>query len=476
MGNLILRKKEMHKNKIVKNSIYALSSNMVTMLISVVMVIVLPKIVTVEDYGVWQLYVFYASYIGFMHFGWEDGIYLRYAGHLYSELNQKLFAGQIYSLMLLQVIIASVIFIVATLVVINPEKQFILTIISLALIFTNFNNLCNFIFQITNRIAEYSFRVVLERIVFIALLVVSFLVGNLKYQSLLYAQLIALILVTVVSAWSIRNLLKPTFSSLQDIKKEAIENLSAGSKLMLSNIASLLIVGIIRYGISENWSIATFGKVSFTLSISSFFMVAINAGSVVLFPILKRLDTAKLIDAYINLREILSDVTLALLILYYPIKFILACWLPQYGDSLFYMAILFPICIFESRVSLLINTYLKTMRRERNMLVLNAIAAIISLMLMVVGCYWLHNLDFMVLSIVLSLGIRCIILELYLEVELGIKFYKEIIIELGLIGIFMISNREMSSLYGMCIYLIAILFFLTSRKKVLVKAIKWLKS
>ena len=448
---------------------------MITMFISIAMVIVLPKVISVEDYGVWQLYLFYASYIGFSHLGWEDGIYLRYAGCLYNELNQKLFAGQIYAIMLLQVIIASVIFIAANILVASVEKQFILMMISLSLIFTNFNNVCNFIFQITNRIEEYSCRLVLEKIVFIILLLVLYYTNGLGYESILYVQIITLMIVSVVSAWTIRNLLKPNFPSLNDIKKEAIENISAGSKLMLSNIASILIIGIIRYGISENWSIATFGKVSLTFSISNFCMVAINAASVVLFPVLKSLEPDKLLDTYVNLRSLLSAGTLFLLISYYPIQAILSWWLPQYSDSLVYMSMLFPICIFESRVALLINTYLKTMRKEYNMLVLNTVAALISMMLMIIGCYWLHDLDFMVFAIVLSLGIRCILLEVYLERKLGMKFYKEIIAELVLIGMFIVLNLETSNLYGICIYLIAFLFFLMSQKQILIKSIAWLR-
>ena len=38
-------------------------------------------------------------------------------------------------------------------------------------------------------------------------------------------------------------------------------------------------------------------------------------------------------------------------IFYYPIKLILSTWLPQYADSLRYMALLFPICIYESKMS-----------------------------------------------------------------------------------------------------------------------------
>lgn len=48
-----------------------------------------------EEYGYCQLHLFYSSYVGFLHFGWNDGIYLRYGGKNYIELDKKLFFFQI---------------------------------------------------------------------------------------------------------------------------------------------------------------------------------------------------------------------------------------------------------------------------------------------------------------------------------------------------------------------------------------------
>ncbi|MEH7250466.1 hypothetical protein V7114_27310, partial [Neobacillus niacini] len=60
-----------------KNFSYTLSSNLISMIISTIVILIVPKVLGVEDYGYWQLYLFYASFVGFLHFGWNDGIYLR---------------------------------------------------------------------------------------------------------------------------------------------------------------------------------------------------------------------------------------------------------------------------------------------------------------------------------------------------------------------------------------------------------------
>ena len=88
-----------------KNISYSFIANITSMLISVLMIIFMPKILEVQDYSIWQLYVFYSSYLGFFHFGWLDGIYLRYGGYEFEKLDKLKFSNQLYSLFLFEAII-----------------------------------------------------------------------------------------------------------------------------------------------------------------------------------------------------------------------------------------------------------------------------------------------------------------------------------------------------------------------------------
>lgn len=74
-----------------KDFSYALLSNLVSLIVSVLMILVIPKLIGVREYGYWQLYLFYSSYVGFLHFGWIDGIYLRFGGKEYKDLDKSLF-------------------------------------------------------------------------------------------------------------------------------------------------------------------------------------------------------------------------------------------------------------------------------------------------------------------------------------------------------------------------------------------------
>lgn len=461
---------------VIKNVSYSFSANLISLLISIFMVMVVPKLLSVNDYGLWQLFLFYYSYLGFLHFGWEDGIYLRYAGKRFNELNCQTFAGQFYSIIVLQIILAVVVSILGQSFIVDPNKGMALICAIWLAPFVNFNSLCNFIMQITNRIKEYASLLVTERIIFF-LGVVFFLVflGWNQFRYMYTAQAFAVASMAVAGTYLCRRLLVPHFDSLEAIRREAYENINVGSKLMLANIASMLIIGIVRYGISLGWDVATFGKVSLTLGVSNFLMVFINSVSVVFFPIVKRMDEGKRPEIYCVIRNALTFLLFAGLIGYYPIRYILSLWLPKYADSLKYMAVLFPVCVFESKVTLLINTYLKSMRKEILMLKINAVSVAFSLVVTAFTVGIWHNLNAAVFSIVLVYAFRCVVAEYRVTQLLGINLLKDIIADLLMCSVFIVSGWEFDSFFCMMVYGAAYAVFILIHRRSLQQIIEMVR-
>lgn len=459
-----------------KNIAYSFGANLVSLLISVFMVMVVPKYLSVDDYGLWQLFLFYFSYLGFLHFGWEDGIYLRYAGKDYDELDQKTFSGQFCGIVILQIALAALISGMGQAFVMDPVKRTALLCSVCLAPFVNFNNLCNFIMQITNRIKDYAKLLLIEQLIFFFGVIAFLLVFHQnEFRYMYYAKLFSVVSITIVGGYLCRNLLKPHFYTLNQILSEVRENLLVGSKLMFANIASMLIIGIIRYGISIGWDVATFGRVSLTLGISNFLMVFINSVSVVFFPIIKRMDENRKANAYIVIRNMLDFILFAALIGYYPLKCILAWWLPKYADSLIYMSVLFPVCVFESKVSLLINTYLKSMRKEFLMLKINTVSVAFSLVVtfFTVGIW--HNLNAAVFSIVLVYAFRCILAEYYVTKLLELDLRKDMLEDLLMCGIFVSSGLVFDNVLCMTIYTTAYVTFILIHRRSLCQIVSMAK-
>ena len=91
-------------------------------------------------------------------------------------------------------------------------------------------------------------------------------------------------------------------------------------------------------------------------------------------------------------------------------------------------------------MALLINTYLKTLRKEKLMLKINLISLGLSLILAFITTQMLENLNLAIVTIVILLAFRCALAEIYLSNILGISIYKDINLELALTMIFILTG------------------------------------
>lgn len=462
--------------KVLKNVSYSFTANIISMIISVISVTFLPKVMSIEDYGVWQLYLFYMSYLGFFHFGWLDGICLRYGGCYFENLDKIKFTSQFILLFIIEFIISILALILINLFINNYFIKEVLIFVSYILVPIILFTFTTFILQITNKIKEYVYLTLFGRILFFISLIIYFNLDNRGYVELIYFDIITRILSLFYGIYLIKDILVFKLDTISNIFKEMWGNISVGSKLLFANIAGMLILGIIRFGISQQWDVATFGKVSLTLNCSNFLMVFINALSIIFFPILKRIDNSKIKDLYIKIRSGLTSILLGCLLLYYPLNSILSWWLPKYQDSLIYMAILLPICLFESKVSLLTNTYLKALRKEKAMMKINLGVVVISFILTYISTILLHDLNIAVISILILFAIKSICSEIVVERVLKIQIKKDILQEFILVILFVSINfSTFNVLVKFIIYTTSFILYLYINKKIIINSFKALK-
>lgn len=450
---------------ILENITYTFTANILTMLISIIMTLILPKFLGVTDYSYYQLYIFFISYVGFFHFGWIDGIYLKIGGMEYNDLEKSNYVTQFWMLNVLEIIIAAIISIFALFTIKNIDKSFVLISTSVCGVITILRTYLLFILQSTNRIKEYAKYTRVDRFIYFALVIIFLFLGFKNYKIILYIDIFSKLVALILCANKMKDIVFGKLNISKNTLLEIFENISIGIKLMLANIASTLIIGVVRFGIQKNWDIETFGKISLTLNISNLLMTFINAVAVIMFPLLRREEESNLPKIYVILRNTLMIFLYMMLIFYYPLKLILSTWLPQYADSLRYMALLFPICIYESKMSMLINTYLKSFRKEKSMLIINAISLILSLIVTILSVFILNNLTLAILSIVFLLGFRCVIGELVLTKIMNILIYKDIILETVLTAIFIIFSWFINNMFCSIIYTCFYLIYVFIKRK-----------
>lgn len=449
----------------VRNFSFSIFANVVTLLVTAMTTFLLPKVMSGEEYAYWALYLLYVSYIGFFHFGWIDGIYLRLGGKQYDELDARLMNSQFWLINIIEIIITVIVSF--ALFVFSPEQyKFWVMFLSIINIIPMIpKTFFLYILQATNRISEYGKVTIIEKFVFCIMMVAGLLLGVRSLYIIILFDIISKFISLFLSIFYCKDIALRSIHIERIDLKESWTNMNAGIKLMLANVAGMLILGIVRLVIEQVWGIETFGKISLVMSVSNMLMVFINAIGIVLFPMLRRADKDKLNAMYAMMRSILMVLIFTMLIIYFPGRIIMSAWLPQYSESLKYMALMFPICVFEGKMSLLINTYLKTLRKEKIMMYCNLASVVLSIVTTLITVYVFNDLNLTVLSISILFAFRSVISELYLSRYMKMNMLGDILLELGLSIVFIITAWYMQALWGTIVYVIFLIIYMFIKRK-----------
>ena len=467
--------REVEKRLIFKNLVYSISANLLSLLVSIILVLILPNLLGETAYGYLQLYLFYTTYVGFFHLGWIDGIYLRISGKEYGQLEGQLYATQFIVLMIFELIVGVMIVVFANVFVPDVNRLHVIVLTCICMVIYIAKNYTTYILQATNRIKPYAIVTLIEKIIFAVIIIAAwvFRLGN--YELIAIGDILGKLISTMVSLKYCKEILFCRLGNWKRTFQEIWINLSVGCKLLLANVAALLVNGIVRFAIERFWSIEVFGKVSLSMSLSNMLMVFISAISVVVFPMLKRMDEDKLGETYELIRNFLMIILLAALVFYYPAKHILTLFLPTYAESLKYMALMFPVCIFDSKISLLVNTYLKALRKEKTILIINISVVIVSMISTYFTVYIMHSLEMAVVSIVILMALQCAIAELYLSKYLGIDVIVDMVMEWILVTIFILASWFIDSWISMAIYFAAFIIYCIIKRDKIKSLIKVLR-
>lgn len=449
------------KKKIINNISLTVTANVIVAIVSMVTNLIAPKILGVKEYGYWQMYILYVGYVGIVQLGWSEGIYLKLGGKKITELKEEFLDVQFKWYILFQLIIA-LIFILITYKSNLPNK-WIYIIVALMIFPSNLKNFCNYLLLSTNEMKSYAKVTIIDRAIFLFGLIYCFSYGKSSIQNILGVDCLARILSGIYNIKKVTPIFYHRFRCTKKIVLEIFDNINCGSKLLIANLASTLIVGIIKMVVGWRWGISTFSHISFTISITNLVLVLINAIGIALFPVLKTITTEQLIKTYLQLRMLLSFCMIICLWFYFPIKVLLCIWLPNYKISLEYMGLIFPLIIYETRTALLLNTYYKALRLEKWLLFGNVIGVIVSFLIAIISAYVLNSKNAVIISIFIVLLLRCIFLEVYLGKVMKINIKKSNLFELLIAIIFIFSASYAGGISGAILYgIIVIIYFIVN--------------
>ncbi len=458
------------KNKetsIIKAFSLTFSVNALGFIVSALMTLILPAIISPAIYGYWQLYLLYTGYTLYFSFGMTDGAYLRYGGCKYDEVDKSMIKGQFFLILLLNLILDICLLAIFFSTVGVVEKRFTFLAACIAGLICIPRSLILMTLLATNRISENAYAIFFERFgnILGILIVLCFRIK--RVEILIYTDLLGKTLSLLLVIFKARDIFRVKIVDYKRVIVEGLENIRSGIKIVLAVLAIVFSVSIVRQNIEANFGIESFAKVSFSLSLSNMFTVFINAVAIVLFPVLKRMKPENQKDVYTSLNTIFVSVLGAALIFYEPIRLILSKLLPAYSDGLLYLGLLFPFFLYDGKMLFLLTTYFKVLRKENMLLLINFMTLVFATILSYVAVFVLKNLTYAVIVLLLVQIFRCINAEVYLSKILNKNCTLDIMAELYLTLAFIVSTQVIGSFRGSVFYLLVYaLLILFMRKRI----------
>ncbi len=451
-------------NQIKKNVGLSIIAQIISLIVSFLMNLILPKFISEYQYALWQTYLLYVGYVGILHFGLLDGIVLRYSQYDYEELDKLKIRSQ-FKCLLIMTSVFSLIAIACASLFCKSEMRWVFIMTAIGIVTRTMFTYTSYSFQITNRINYYAEMIIGYRIFYGFGAVIMLLLGFHNFYYFCLVDLCSDVFGILFSAHNNKGMYFGTSLNVRDTLKEAKRNISAGVMLMISNWSSFLLTGSARLIIQWHWNTIIFGKVSFAFSITNLFLTFVTAISVVLFPSLKRTDKENLPGLYQKIRNAINPLLIMILTFYYPGCWILKKWLPTYNNSLVYLGILLPIIIFSSKISLLTNNYLKALRKEKTMLVINLISVGTAVSMFSISAYLLNNLKMLLVSITIAIMICSVLSEFVVMKTLNIFDIRNFFGEIIMTVVFVTTTMLPSQMMGFLIYVIAVVAFLFFNRK-----------
>lgn len=398
---------------------YTISANLISLISGIITAFVIPKFLNIEQYGYLKVFTFYITYVGILHLGFNDGIYVTFGNKDYDKIPKRKFRILFRFLVMFQLIITILSIILIVFFINDFNRRLIYIFIAINIIILNLNTFFDFTNQFTKRFKLYSIVLVFSKILYITFCIIVIILGK---KSFIYFALIQTIVnLTVLFIYFItsKELVFGESEKLLDNKKLILNLFSIGIFVMIGNLMSKIIVGLDRIFIDKFFTIKDFAMYSFAISLLNLFYVLISAITTVVYPYLSRIKNNKLKFLYRKMKIFVFMLIGFLLCGYFILVPIINKFLYNYSSSLKLLLILFPTVLYNCQIIIVSSNYYKRMKYQKEYTFNNIFAFTSSIIIIIMSLFIYKNLY----SIAIGTLVSFIIWMFYCDIFFAKKFH-----------------------------------------------------
>lgn len=339
------------KNGFAKGVIAVLIANIINLVFSLVTNFTLPKFLSIDTYAAIKTFTLYLSYAGFLHLGYEDGMYLKYGGKNKEDISFDELAINMSTLRVFQIVISIMITLIGFII-------HDLVFISFGLTVTPYNMLYYFknFFQATGEFKLYGRLLNATTIIlFVLNMFLLFVIKETSYVFYIAANVFVYVVAWVFMEGYVRVKSNTHFPILAFSTVHFKECIGSGFFLMLGTFSSILLTSMDRWFVKALMTNAEFAQYSFAVSVENFLNVAITPVTITLYNYFcrnKEHDVVEKVKRYVIIFSCLIVTGV------FPAKFIIEHWLQTYMQS---SSVIIILCagriIFTIVTGIYVNLY-----------------------------------------------------------------------------------------------------------------------
>lgn len=359
----------MGKRSFSKDLSLTMLSNMVVLFGGIITGFIVPKAIGVDEYGLYKLFSLYMTYGALMHFGFVDGILLRYGGADYEELDKPRFRMYSRCFIGLETALAAVL-LVGIQLLMPQEHKLLFSLLAVNVLVVNLVAYYQYVSQATMRFRELSARKILLSVMKIAVILLLILLRSLgvisEIRAVAYCAGLTLadLIVLLMYLRTYRSITIGSADHFAEHKADFLALFRDGVILTVSYEAAAIIFSLDRQFVSVLYDNRTYGVYSFAYNLIGMVITVVNAVSLVLFPTLRRLKEGQVMKTFTDGMGAISMVAFGAVLGYQPLCALIQWILPEYAHSLAYLRIIFPGLALSCSISVIMFTFYKVLNRH----------------------------------------------------------------------------------------------------------------
>ncbi|TDT52019.1 oligosaccharide flippase family protein [Fonticella tunisiensis] len=453
-------------SKKIRDFSFTLGANFVSVITGIISAFLVPKYLGINDYAYLRIFTFYLGYVGFFHFGFNDGIYVRYGNYDYIDLPKEKFRSYFYFLLIFQMMISLVFLVTINIFIFDNSRRLIFDFISINLVVLNINTFFEFINQFTRRFKIYSINTILSKILYLSVVVILIIIGKNDYLSFIVSQTIINIIILLLYMLNSKDLIFGKIRNIRSNIKDFRKNFSNGFFVMIGNFMGIIILGLDRFFIDKFFNVSDFAMYSFAVSLLSLFYILLGAVNTVTYPYLARMNKDNMKQIYEIMKFILFVIISFCLSGFFILKFIVLKFIPNYIPALSITMILFPTILFNGQISIVSANFYKTLGLQKEYTLNNIIALLLGFITNFVGYKIYKSPVAIAIASFISFYLWVAYSDYFFKRKIGINLNKLYSIEMVTIILFFVTGIYLKWYAGFIIYLtiLTIIIFLNKNE------------